>query len=489
MTEPAPPTIIPNSKPIEAAQIDYSKLPSTPPYLSFVILFIFAILIFGAIEIGSQISDMTNNWSEIRCQPNVMPFASLFGHDTGENFQFCLQQIIQENTKGATAPFAQGMMGFSSVLGNLMNSANSFRTTLASLTGGIIKIIGEFKARMTALMGRVKLTASRMKAMMYRIYGTMFAVIYMGMSAQTGIANFGDTFIFKFIDAFCFAPDTKVLLKYGLERSIKYIKVGDILYDGSMVEAVIQCPSNRSGLYNLHGVYVSGGHRVWSYEDFGFIDVKDHPEAKLTNMGSDVLWTLITGSREIPVKGSKGIIRFADWEEMPDTVESKKDWDNIAYSMLNPRRQYGPSEPIRPKVPATPPCIDKDIMVYKFQGGPVPLSKIQIGDWIADEVGRVNHRSKWTRVLGLCRRRVSGGLGVRGSRITDGLWVKDKSGYWIHPRNTSTYANTPWDGHQLITTSGSFTIDIDGSQFLVRDFTEVGITNLKKSYEMEDAVR
>ena len=104
-------------------------------------------------------------------------------------------------------------------------------------------------------------------------------------------------------------------------------------------------------------------------------------------------------------------------------------------------------------------------------------------------MGHVNHRSKWTRVLGLCRRRVTGGLGVRGSRITDGLWVKDKSGYWIHPRNTSTYANTPWDGHQLITTSGSFTIDIDGSQFLVRDFTEVGITNLKKSYEMEDAVR
>ena len=66
MTEPAPPTIIPNSKPIEAPQIDYSKLPSTPPYLSFVILFIFAILIFGAIELGSQVSDMKDNWSEIR---------------------------------------------------------------------------------------------------------------------------------------------------------------------------------------------------------------------------------------------------------------------------------------------------------------------------------------------------------------------------------------------------------------------------------------
>ena len=484
MTEPTPPTILPNSKPIETP-IDYSKLPSTPPYLSFVILFILAIIIFAAIELSSQISSMRDNWSEIRCQPNVMPFASMFGHDTAENFQFCLQQIIQDNTKGTTAPFAQGMMGFSSVLGNLMSSANSFRTTLASLAGGIIKIIGEFKARMTALMGRVKLTASRMKAMMYRIYGTMFAVMYMGISAQTGISNFGDTFIFKFIDAFCFAADTKVVLKHGLQRSIKNIHVGDILYDGSMVEAVIQCPSNKSGLYNLHGVYVSGGHRVWSYEEFGFIDVKDHPEAKLTNMGSDILWTLITTSREIPVKGSKGILRFADWEEMPDTPSSKKEWDEIADSMLNPREPV----PVKLPVPMTPPCIDKDVMVYKFQGGLTSIHKIQVGDWIVDSVNPTGNHSKWTRVLGLCHRRVNGALGVKGTRITDGLWVKDKTGHWIHPRNKTTYSMCAWDGYQLITTSGSFMMDIHGVQTVVRDFTEVGITNLTKSYELEDAVR
>ena len=485
MTEPTPPTILPNSKPIETP-IDYSKLPSTPPYLSFVILFILAIVIFAAIELGSQISSMRDNWAEIRCQPNVMPFASMFGHDTAENFQFCLQQIIQENTKGTTAPFAQGMMGFSSVLGNLMSSANSFRTTLASLAGGIIKIIGEFKARMTALMGRVKLTASRMKAMMYRIYGTMFAVMYMGISAQTGISNFGDTFIFKFIDAFCFVADTKVVMKHGLERSIKNIRIGDILYDGSMVEAVIQCPSNKSGLYNLDGVYVSGGHRVWSYEKNDFISVKDHPEAKETSIGADILWTLITSSREIPVKGDNEIIRFADWEEMPDTLSSKKEWDDIADSMLN---QRGITQ-LKPRVvPITPPCIDKDIMVYKFQGGLTSIHKIQIGDWIVDSVDPTANHSTWTRVIGLCRRRVNGGLGARGTRITDGLWVKDTTGHWIHPRNKTAYSTGAWDGYQLITTSGSFMTDIHGVQTLVRDFTEVGITNLTKSYNMEDAVR
>jgi hypothetical protein len=80
-------------------------------------------------------------------------------------------------------------------------------------------------------------------------------------------------------------------------------------------------------------------------------------------------------------------------------------------------------------------------------------------------------------------------LGVKGTRITDGLWVKDKTGHWIHPRNKTTYSMGAWDGYQLITTSCSFMMDIHGVQTVVRDFTEVGITNLTKSYELEDAVR
>lgn len=221
-----------------------------------------------------------------------MPFASFYGYDINENFQFCLQQIIAENTKSTAAPFAEGMGGFTNVLTSLMQSTNSIRVTLATLVGGIIKIVSEFKSRMTALMGRVKLTASRMKAMMFRIYGTMFAVMYMGMSAQTGIANFGDTFIFKFIDAFCFAPDTKVI-KEDLHAvvSIQTLELGDKLYNGSVVEAIIECPVPLGPLYEIYGIKVSGIHKIWYAAKGSFVPVKDHPDARLSDNVTTTLWT------------------------------------------------------------------------------------------------------------------------------------------------------------------------------------------------------
>ena len=479
MSDATSPTISVNSKQMDSQignEIDYTRLAHTPPYLSFVLIFIIAFGIFLAIELGSQIADMNDKWSEVRCQPHVMPFAGILGHDTNENFQFCLQQIIQENTKGTTAPFAQGMMGFSSVLGNLMTSANSFRTTLASLTGGIIKIVSEFKARMTALMGRVKLTASRMKAMMYRIYGTMFAVMYMGISAQTGIANFGDTFIFKFIDAFCFDATTRIVTKSGMEQEIQNIKVGDILQGDSVVEAVVQCPGNIEGLYNLNGIYVSGGHRVWSNTHKRFVDAKDHPHSKKTDLRRDVLWTLITSNREIPVRGHYTTYRFADWEELPDSRIATTAWDTIAYSMLN-NAKY----PLTSVVPTTAPCIDPFIKVYMNQSGLTKMNKVRMGDWIKDLGGA------WTQVIGICTRRVNRTLGKRGSRLTDGVWLRDVRGVWNHPTGNST--NDPWTGYQLITTSGSFAIFIDNDEHIIRDFTEVGLSRLEESYEKEDYAR
>ena len=88
------------------------------PYLWALFTIIVAVGIYVAIENISDLSKIQANWSEYRCQPQIMPIAGLFGYDANENFQFCLQQIIQESTKGVTGPFAQGLGGFTRVLMN-----------------------------------------------------------------------------------------------------------------------------------------------------------------------------------------------------------------------------------------------------------------------------------------------------------------------------------------------------------------------------------
>jgi hypothetical protein len=463
-----PPTVLENSAPI------VNPTSQSPPYMSFIFLMILFIGLFFLLESMSSAAQTSNDWSEVRCQPQNMLLAGLYGHDPNENFQFCLQQIIQDSTKSSTAPFAQGMGGFTSVLQNLMKSANSFRTTLATMVGGIIKIIGEFKARMTALMGRVKLTASRMKAMMYRVYGTMFAVMYMGMSAQTGIANFGDTFIFKFIDTFCFAPDTLIVMEDDSEQTISNLKVGDMLKGVSIVEAIIECPGSAD-IYEIYGIRVSGRHRVWSLHQNKFISVKDHTDAK-KSYPEPKLWTLITSNREIPVKGLDKVVRFADWEELPDTDEAAASWDAIVQQILNKEICSSTEKAVKPVKSA--PCIDKSILVYKHQAGLTPIGLVQVGDWIHDS-------NTWVRVIGRCERKVDTYIGTLGNRITDGIWALDNN-KWKHPTGISKPGS--WKGMQLITTSGAFTINMNGSQYRIRDFTEVGTERLAESFTMEDNI-
>jgi len=460
-TTVTPPTVSQNSTPIVST--------NSPPYMSFIFLMILFIGLFFGLESMSTAAQTSNDWSEVRCQPQNMLLAGLYGHDANENFQFCLQQIIQDSTKSSTAPFAQGMGGFTTVLQNLMSSANSFRTTLATLAGGIIKIIGEFKSRMTALMGRVKLTASRMKAMMYRVYGTMFAVMYMGISAQTGIANFGDTFIFKFIDTFCFAPDTLIVMDDASEQLISNLKLGDTLKGKSIVEAIIECPGSDD-IYEIYGIRVSGRHRIWSLLKNMFISVKDHPDAK-KSYPEPKLWTLITSNREIPVKGLDKVVRFADWEELPNTDAAATSWDTIVQEILN-------KEVKNTRVPTSAPCIDKSILVYKHQAGLTPIGLVQVGDWVHDT-------NTWVRVIGKCKRQVDTYIGTLGTRITDGTWVLDNN-KWKHPTGISK--NGSWKGIQLITTSGAFTIDINGKPVCIRDFTEVGTKRLVESFEKEDCI-
>jgi len=319
---------VPVAQPMASPMASPMQMKEYPvPYLLAFLLTAIAIGIFVAIENMSHIADIQNNWSEYRCQPLMIPLAGLFGQSVNENFEFCLQQIIQDSTKGVTGPFAGGMMGFTSILTNLMDSANSFRTMLATLVGGVIKIVNEFKARMTALMGRVKLTASRMKALMYRVYGTMFAVIYMGLSAQTGIANFGDTFIFKFLDTFCFPPEQEVILESGEKIPISDVLVNDILQGGHRVEIIYQFAADGQEMVEMaDNIQVSSNHFI-QYQN-KWIHAKDHPDAKSIGQWSGgkerPLICLTTHDHILPI----GPYKFSDYDETEEGNSPTQQWVN-----------------------------------------------------------------------------------------------------------------------------------------------------------------
>lgn len=433
-----------------------------PPYLLACFLLFCAYQLFMAIEHLSNLSHIKDNWGEYRCQPQIMPLVGLFGYSVNENFEFCLQQKIQDSTKGVTGPFASGMFGFTNVLSNLMDSANSFRVMLATLVGGIVKIISEFKARMTALMGRIKLTAGRMKSMMYRIYGTMFAVIYMGMSAQTGILNLGDTFIFKFIDTFCFPPEQPVLLESGEEIAISDVLVNDILKGGHRVETIYKFAANGQSMVQLGKVEVSSNHFVRL--NGSWIMAKDHPDAKDVESWSGgverPLICLTTHDHILPIDN----YTFADYDETDEANSETQAWVDCA---LNGRRKSTP----RPGVSYDIGC--PSATMVKTLAGFKPLYDIKLGEKITETdtvVGiQISQLSEFSRVSNT-------------QRIAKGALIWDQQrGEWSRAYSMFSDAiSGPTEVIALFVYPGA-KYEIQGG-LIIRDAMEVYSPDTKKLY-------
>jgi hypothetical protein len=262
---------------------------------------------------------------------------------------------------------------------------------------------------------------------------------------------------------FCFYKATPVQMSDGKCKPISQIKPDDILQDTIRVQSVIQVPWQT--LYEIDGISVSGYHQI--YHNGKAIYVKDHPRAIKSKKEEQTLWTLVTDKRIIPVMGSKGTLKFMDWDEIPDTRLAQIAWDIIVYEMLNNE------ECTDKRAPFSAPCLDRTIQVLVSDEGWKPLSEIKIGHSIYGING-------WTKVVGKCERIVEIGLNKDGNWISDGNWILNEKGKWDHI--FGNYEDIKWQGLQLITDSGVFKIKMkNGKEYIVRDFTEVGLEKIAES--------
>jgi hypothetical protein len=93
-----------DSQPSETTETSFTKnviVVQSKPIFLFVIVIIISVSIFSILEASAALSNGSDNWAEIRCQPHMMPLASIYGYDTAENIQFCLNNVIQEKTKSS----------------------------------------------------------------------------------------------------------------------------------------------------------------------------------------------------------------------------------------------------------------------------------------------------------------------------------------------------------------------------------------------------
>jgi len=267
-----------------------------------VIIFMLIIfsLILTFITSLSNVAKIRRNWPQYRCNPSIMPFATLYGFDAAENFQFCMGKVFEEHSGDYTSSFTTMLRGLTGVLGTLLGSLNSMRLSIATMGGGINVIFQEFTDRIRQFFFRVRVSAITIKQLMYRLYATFFAVIYMGLSALTGMQSLSNTVLFKFLDTFCFSPDTLIEVQDKGFIPIKSVKIGDVLLPGKETvtatfefladgQPMVLIPrQDKSGSAYIH---VSTNHYIrWNGK---WIQSRDYPEA--------VLYTPWSGGKHLPL--------------------------------------------------------------------------------------------------------------------------------------------------------------------------------------------
>jgi len=372
-----------------------------PNALFFLILgTIISFVIFYGMSIVFDVKKIKDNWAEQRCSPMIMPFASLFGYNTKENFEFCMGNIFNTYSQPFMSSSSTMFSSFTGLLTMIFDSISSLRNTLASLGGGINVIFQEYSERISMFFFKLRVSAITIKTLIGRMYAILFSVMYMGMSGITGMTSFTNTFLFSFLDTFCFPGDTQILTKNG-NVQIKDIKMGDVLLPtNSKVTATFRFYAKGQPMVKIGKTLVSTNHYV-IYEGRP-IKAINHPDAiKIEDWNNELLYCLNTHDNYIPING----LIFLDYDE---TSKGDKDTMNYIEGRVNAcsiNKEY--------KFTEYCPAVDENTYIKTTKGKKL-AKDIKIGDTL----------TTGSEVIGLIRRVVN------ETSILNGLTLTPSTLYW-----------------------------------------------------------
>jgi hypothetical protein len=410
------------------------------------------------------IEEVKKNWGKYRCRPDVMLMADLYGHSSSDNMEFCLKSGFDSRSIGAVLPFYSYMKGFVDVLMNMLSSLNSIRLTFATLVGSVTNVFSEFASRIKSLFFSIQVTAIRMKMLMGRIFATLYSIIFMGMAGIKATTNFGNTFLFKFLDVFCFDPDTILNMKRGAIQ-IKNVVIGDEFTSGEKVTATFQFKADGQTMVDLGGITVSTNHYL--LHNTKWIKASEHPDAKpIADWSGGVNRPLIclnTDTHSMPI----GSYIFSDYDE---TENGDSEAMEMAMKMLN-----GPSYKTKVKSSSNSSmACGKETLIYVKNSAPVEAESILLGD-----------RLLQGEVIGVIRKECSEICLYRGERFAPGtaVWY-DNQNAWVRVCELVPIIklNTPEALYSFIVSPSACITT--GSGVVFRDYVEVHTPELEIPYAL-----
>jgi hypothetical protein len=472
-----------------------------------------------------QRAEIMANWALRRCDPGVVASAYLYKPDsdtrtvaefTKDNFQFCQGKLAKDVIDTVSYPvkviqekqkdIVGGIMSGIGALGELGNKLASFFNQIMESVkrrfaatyiqiqesfANLLNIMGKIMASITAMaMALIGVLVSLTTLIQFALYvlsviiGILIAlmVIFAAFLAPVSWLVFAGIAVVGILagvivgvitqSAFCIAGDTPVILADGSTKPVSEIKVGDMLVDKSYVTATMkfQVPAlNYEPLVSIHGVTMSPTHML-EMPDGKPIAAKDHPEAIPAGALRE-LYNLNTTSRRIPVMSAAGVLMLLDYEEIAeDDDDGIEAWKKYVFEFLNPGMPLQNENPENIEA-----GIDGLLTVNLKDGDWKPLAAVVCGDKIECFGG-------FTTVCGIVEIVVEDGAYLYNG-MTAGVFINNGI-QWISaektPCKSGVLVKSGRKLYNLFTESGNFVVD----GYLVRDFSEVGLADLSKTYSL-----
>ena len=295
----------------------------------FIILYIFNIIIIN-------IKRIKDNWETYRCQPLVMPFAWIFGHDTAKNFTGCIQKIQGGVISGMLDPMRANMGSLSENTSSVSSDMNVFRISLTDIRDKINKSMTDVASMFFNGVIELSRTFLTLQDTVAKLSGTMITVVHLMDGSRMTLESTWRGIPGQLVRALCFHPDTRIHKMNGTSCAIRDICMDDILLYNTGIISIMKINNvDKNGQYNDKmyevprkyideqcdkntdkNILVSGSHLIYNTVSRAFVKVKDFPQSVESKINSPILYCMITSTHVIPIGGHI----FHDWEDNNGSV-------------------------------------------------------------------------------------------------------------------------------------------------------------------------
>jgi len=263
-----------------------------------------------------------------------MPFASIFGHDSSENFAYCIANMQKNFMAPLLQPLQFNVSMLGDITGGLTTGLNNNRSFMGTFRDNISDTFMNIFGIVFNISIELQKTVINVKDMIGKLVGIMTTTMYVISGSMMTMQSAWDGPPGDLVKALCFHPDTKLQLKSGEILSMKDIPLNSVLKNDTRVCATMQISNldengaivekmyrvkRKSDSECVDDILVSGSHLIYDPNTKQFVHVKDLPSSELSEIDCEVLSCLITSNHTIPI----GEWIFHDWEDSNGSAPKK----------------------------------------------------------------------------------------------------------------------------------------------------------------------